>query len=62
MLTDKTIIEFIMPSRIIVNVFHSPYYKEVAKQIIDCGPEYLSPTYNKLELAESDRGCQRWKG
>ena len=62
MLTDKTIIEFIMPSRIIVNVFHSPYYKEVAKKIIASGPGYLSPTYNKLELTVSDRGRQRWKG
>ena len=48
MLTDKTIIKFIMPSRIIVNVFHSTYYKEMAKKIIASGPEYLSPTYNKL--------------
>ena len=48
MLTDKTIIEFIMPSRIIVNVFLSTYYKETAKKIIASGPEYLSPTYNKL--------------
>ena len=62
MLTDKTIIKFIMPSRIIVNNFLSTYYKEMAKKIIAYGPEYLSPTYNKLELAESDRGCQRWKG
>ena len=48
--TDKTIFEFIMPSRIIVDVFHFAYYKEVAKKIIASGPEYLSPTYNELEF------------
>ena len=48
MLTDKTIIKFIMPSRINVNNFLSTYYKEMAKKIIASGLEYLSLTYNKL--------------
>jgi hypothetical protein len=59
---DDVVADFFMANGISFNSTHSPYYKEMVRKIIDVGPGYTPPGYNKMRTSLLDKRVTRVQG